>query len=250
GRFSLRSEALAPGKNGVLHLVPLHANGDVADWRTREMMRYSYHVAEDGTPDLQSIQTRQALEPVVEAIEQGNDALARRRAGRVRGELAGAIAKALTDAATPEQTPAEYRGKAEHQPITMFKPDAVSVGWARPTFNRLPEASVLLESSGKLFATGIYAHAPARHEYSLGGQWESFKGNVGIATGHSGSVRFEIKGDGRQLWQSSVVRPDEIVSFKVDVKEVNQLELITSPTDDGTSNDWSLWLEPQLVRSR
>lgn len=246
GRFKLQCDALVPGR-GVLKLVPLHANGAIGDGSALTLMRYSYRIANDGTPDLKSIQTRLALQPIVQALTQKNDELARRLAGELKNQEAKAIAAVLTDFNKPTKTPAEYRGPSKVQNLTTFKANTSSVGWARPTFNRIPEDSVLLESAGEIFATGIYAHAPARHDYVLGGRWKTFQGTVGIAAGHAGSVRFEIRGDGHKLWESPTVLPDQIVPFQISVQGIQQLELITAPTDDGKANDWGLWLEPQLL---
>ncbi|MGH7134573.1 MAG: NPCBM/NEW2 domain-containing protein [Pirellulales bacterium] len=249
GRFSLRSDAFPWGKRGALHLVALHANGALDDESARAKMRYSYRIAADGACDLRSTRTRLALAPIVVALERGDAELARRLASELDDKDAAAIAAVLLDPAAPTKTPAEYQGKSSIQSLTAFRADSAAVGWARPTFNRVPEASLLLESAGDIFETGIYAHAPARYEYSLAGKWDVIQGKVGIAMGHFGSVQFEVQGDGRRLWQSPTVLADQIVPFKVDVKGVDRLELLTSPTDDGRSNDWGLWLVPRLLRS-
>lgn len=233
----------------MLKLTPLHANGAVGHSSELARMRYSYQVANVGTPDLKTIQTRLELQPIVQALAAGKAELARKRAGQVTGGEASVIAQALTDSTEPTTSPAEYKGRENVQNLTNFKVDAANVGWRSPTYNRVPEDSVLLESAGEIFATGIYAHADARHEYALGGKWETLQGQVGIATGHSGSVRFEIRGDGRQLWGSPTVRAGEIVSFQVSLQGIQQLELITSQTVDGKTNDWGLWLEPKLLRT-
>ena len=157
---------------------------------------------------------------------------------------------ALTSRVEPTQTPATYDGAADDVSLTSLAPEGASVGWMRPAYDRLPDASVLLESGDELFARGIYAHAPARHVYALDGKWETLSGKVGLAAGHSGSVRFAIEGDGKELWNSSTVAPDRVVSFDVPVAGVKRLELIVSPTDDGNADDWGLWLAPELRRSR
>ena len=40
----------------------------------------------------------------------------------------------------------------------------------------------------------------------------------------------------------------EIRFKKLDVSDVEKLELITEDAGDGWANDWGLWLDPQLVR--
>ena len=246
GRFELRSDALARGKRGVLHLVPLHANGSIDDEPTRARMRYAYRIADDGTPDLGPTTMRLAIMPIVAAIRKKDLEGARTLAGQLTDERAAAIARSLLETEPPQAVPGDDRRGVATRSLTDFKADEATVGWESPTFNRIPDESLLLESAGEIYATGIYAHAPARHEYSLGRRWESLRGRVGIAVGHSGSVVFEITGDGRRLWRSPTVTGDATVSFDVSVRGVKRLTLTTSPTDDGTAADWGLWLEPEL----
>jgi hypothetical protein len=248
GRFSLRADDLARGKKGMLRLVPLHADGAVPDGATLSRMRFSYDVAEDGTPDLTTIQIRQALAPVIAALNANDRNEAQAIASKIELPQAAAIAARLTEATRPTETPAEYSGDAASIDLTRFRADASEVGWGRPAFDRVPEDSRTIESGGAFYASGIYAHAPARHVYSLGGAWERLDGRVGLAAGHEGTVEFTIRGDGRELWKSPVVEANEGRDFDVDLRGVKTLELLVSPTADGTGSDWGLWLAPQLHR--
>jgi hypothetical protein len=147
-----------------------------------------------------------------------------------------------------DRTPAEYDGNLKSMNLTDFKPSSSRVGWGQPAFDRVPDEKILLEASGQIFTTGIYAHAPASHVYELGGQWQKLSGRAGLASGHNGTVQFEIKGDGRTLWKSDTVRSDKTVGFEVSVTGVRQIELLTNPTADGSGADWGFWLEPTLKR--
>lgn len=243
GRFQIRTDALEPGKAGILRLVPLHANGSA---NSPETMRFPYRIAADGTPDLKTMTIRKSLELVVEAIRTNDLATARRSLQKIQSPEGAVVAAALVEAA-PTRSPDEDPGSKGPQSLTSFKVSAAKVGWSRVTFNRIPEESVLLEAGGEIFARGIYAHAPARHEYTLGGRWQRLTGQVGLASGHGGSVRFVIRGDGRKLWESPVIKEGKVLPFDIDISGVQKLELTTDPTDDGASSDWGLWLNPELI---
>ncbi len=248
GRFTLQSDALTRGKRGELRLFPLHVNGSAAGQMSQTRFRYSYGVAADGTPDLSSIQMRQELQPFIAALTSKDQSRAKQLATEIKSAKAAAIARSLMQPSTAEQTPAEYDGGLTNISLTYFKPTTAKVGWGQPAFNRVPDEAILLESGGEIFETGIYAHAPASHMYQLNGKWQTLSGKVGLASGHDGSVLFEIKGDGKTLWKSSVVDTAKTLDFEVDLKGVQTIELLTGPTEDGPGADRALWLEPVLKR--
>lgn len=62
-----------------------------------------------------------------------------------------------------------------------------------------------------------------------------------------GSVVFTVKGDGRTLFESSVVRGgSKPVDIDVDLTGVRVLELSVDPTADGASGDHALWISPVI----
>ncbi|MDG1895553.1 MAG: NPCBM/NEW2 domain-containing protein [Fuerstiella sp.] len=248
GRFTLSSDALVSGKAGQLRLFPLHANGSAGGQMSRTKYRYSYSVADDGTPDLSTIQVQQQLAPIVAALAGGDRDKAISLAADIKLAKAATIAMRLTQPSVPTQDPAEFDGGSSVISLTDFTTTSATVGWARPAFNRVPDNTMLLESGGQIYETGIYAHAPARHVYQLGEKWNSLSGKVGLASGHRGSVQFEITGDGKTVWKSQVIRSDNTADFEVKLDGVQQLELLTHPTDDGPGADWGLWLDPMLKR--
>ena len=247
GTFTLSCDALPAGQPGELRLFPLHVNGSAAGQMSRTRHRYSYKVQSDGTPDLTATQAAEQLQPVIRALNARRYAEAKQLAAGIQSPKAAAIAKRLTQSARPTQSPADFDGDSTSLPLTDFLPESVRIGWGAPVYDRVPEPSMVLSSGGELFETGIYAHAPASHVYRLDGKWQSLSGTAGLAAGHSGSVLFEIKGDGQSLWKSATVK-SRIVEFNVKLKEVRQLELLTYTTDDGAASDWGMWLEPTLMR--
>ncbi len=248
GSFQLSTDALSKGKQGELRLFPLHVNGSTARQMSSTRFRYPYSISADGVPDLSAIQFRFDLAPVLAALAKNDRQMAAQLATEIKSPKAAAIARRLTRPTRPTQTPAEYDGDAASVELTSLKPDSVKVGWGRPAFNRVPDQVPILESGGQIFETGIYAHAPARHVYQTGKKWKRLTGKAGLASGHGGTVEFEIKGDGRTLWKSPVVKSDRLAEFDVDLKGVTTLELLTHPTADGPGSDWGLWLEPILIQ--
>jgi hypothetical protein len=248
GRFELSSEALQHGKPGELRLFPLHVNGSAAGQMSATNFRYPYVIKADGTPDLTSIQTRQQLQSIVAALTNGDQKKAAELTGEIKNAKIAAIAERLVRPIKATQTPANIVGDNKSVPLTNFVPTNAKVGWGNVVYDRVPDEQLLLESGGQFFETGIYAHAPALHVYELKGKWSGFSGHVGLAAGHEGSVEFEIKGDGRTLWKSEVVESSATVPFEVSLDGIEQLELLTHPTDDGAGADWGMWLDPTLQR--
>ncbi|MBI1347951.1 glycosyl hydrolase family 98 [bacterium] len=248
GRFELQTDALTKDRSGDLRLCLLHANGAVTDSRLQPQLKYPYAVAADGTPDLSTIEMRLALAPLIQALNQRDQERAQRLARNLKSPEAQAIAHKLISPESRTETPAEFSGTGNVIELTHFKLTSEKVGWIRPSYDRLPDNAVLLEADGRIFATGIYAHAPAQHEYALAGKWSKLTGQAALAGGHGGTVQFEIHGDGRELWKSPVISANQRVPFDVDLTGVQKLELITSTTPDGAGDDWGLWLEPQLHR--
>lgn len=66
--------------------------------------------------------------------------------------------------------------------------------------------------------------------------------------GSSGSCDFIVKGDGRTLWQSGVIRqPAPGKGFSVSLAGVRELRLVTTDGGDGTAQDWAAWLNLRLT---
>ncbi len=243
GTFTIESSALAANKSSLLRVIALHANGATT---SDASMRFPYKAARDGTPNVESAQTKLLLAPFLSALQNKDRDGARKLLEGLPAKLKDLAARQL-DPVTPTKTPAEETA-AGTKSLTAYKPTSSKVGYHSPTFDRVPGDTRLLEAGGEIYARGIYAHAPARHEYDLGGKWQKLRGRVALATGNDGSVQFEIRGDGRELWKSKMIKAEQSAVFDIDVKDVKQLELIVDPTADGNRADWGLWIEPELVR--
>jgi len=147
----------------------------------------------------------------------------------------------------PLPTPSKINADQEAVALAECTPKSAKVGWKTPMYNRIPSASVILKSAGKMYEHGIFAHAPASHRYSLGGKWTKLSGDCGVADGKYGAVVFVIKGDGKELWRSKLTKHNQVRHYDIKLNNVKSLELIVE--DDGDkSSDWGLWLEPVLER--
>ena len=132
--------------------------------------------------------------------------------------------------------------------LSRAEPTRAVVGWLEPTYDNLPRSNPFLESAGQLFESGIYAHAPSEHRYSLAGRWRQLKGECGLPSQAGGTVVFIIYADDKEMFRSPVVRPGKTESFDIDVTGVEELVLATEDAGDGRAADWGLWLAPELTR--
>lgn len=134
------------------------------------------------------------------------------------------------------------------------KAESAQVGWLEPAENRIPlngEIVSPLLDSGKIYATGLFAHSPSRYVFNLGGKWNRLRGEAGLHTAFQGKafgVVFVIKGDGKELFRSATVRGAEHVNYDVNMAGVNTLELVVEQAQDRNGGNWALWLAPVLSR--
>lgn len=108
------------------------------------------------------------------------------------------------------------------------------VGWGRPArnhywFDDRIQQGVFLLLGGQLIEKGLYAHSPSRYAFRLDRKWRTFTATVGLRDGanpQQGSAIFSVKGDGRTLRRTSLLRPGMREDLAVDVAGVRELELI------------------------
>jgi len=139
-------------------------------------------------------------------------------------------------------------------PLGDARPDLAEVGWLKPTANSVPLSAEIqspLLDSGKIYATGLFAHAPSRHVYNLGGKWKTLRGEAGLHTAfqpYAFGIVFIIKADGREVFRSAVVRGPAHALYELDVTGVKTLELLVEKAHDQNGGNWGLWLDPTLFR--
>ena len=251
GRFVLDCNALRKNRAGELRLVFCHADGNTTH------RAWSYAVAQDGRPNIDSIKLPLLLDKAATAVVSGEAGAFAAEAQRLRARPAqdATVLRYLDElekSLRPEKDlplPAEAAQDGQKTvALADCRSESRRVGWLAPARNHLPEAPGLLASGGRLWAHGLYAHAPATYAYDLGGQFAKLRGQVGLADGREGSVIFLVRADGRELWRSKLVKPGQVVPFDLAVKDARKLELVTDPGPDGNGSDWGLWLEPTVEK--
>lgn len=242
GRFELECTPLVPGKAASLRIVACHANGATS------RLAHPYTVADDGTVGIETMSLSMALTAFCGAVSRRDHATAETirdafpEGGRERAIATSILAGVRRKPRPPQPAAASPEGR---MPLSRLEPIEARVGWLQPAYDHLPRPESLIVAGGRVFDTGIYAHAPAVHRYRLGGVWTRLTGECGLPDG-GGSVVFVIRADGREVFRSKVVGPGRPADFDIDLRGVDELELLTEDAGDGKAADWGVWLAPLL----
>ena len=253
GRFAIEISDLATGHNGELRVEYCHVNGGTS------VRRRAYRITPENTLDETGPEIINTLAPLVRIINRGDLKAAQVEQGRIEKSTAPELARNIAQklAATLEPGPKPVPSKVPETINRVFLGDVAwktaTVGWLKPTANRIPandEVDSPLLDAGKFYATGLFAHAPSRYVFELGGKWKQLRGAAGLhaAKQDGGSVEFILKADDKEIFHSHVIHGANLARYEVDVTGVKTLELIVGDGDDGNSNDWGLWLDPTLSR--
>lgn len=246
GRFTLACDALVAGKPGALRLVACHANGGTTTWN------HAYLVAADGTVDIEALRLGFTMDGFFAALDDGDlTRAATLREGWPAGSREALLAGTILAARSPDRKtvfPADAPADVKSLLLSAATPADARVGWLKPAYDHLPRREALLVSAGRVFERGIYAHAASTHGYDLGGRWDRLSGTCGLPTQPGGSVVFVIRADGREIFRSKKLGPDQLESFDLDVAGVQRVVLATEDGGDGKNGDWGAWFEPQLSR--
>jgi hypothetical protein len=237
------------------HLVlrRLHVNGATA------AQEFRLHFEASSTPDAAALDTEWFVEPAENAV------MRRQPAARklVSDE---AVAAAPTPEAARELRllrtvlePAAPFDLASVRNDSAFLSDAkwtdAEVGWGKIArnyfwFDEHIQNGVFLMLGGKFYDKGLYAHSSARFVFPVNGQWKTFTAAIGLRDGAAmqGSAVFTVRGDGRELYHSRMLRVGERAEVKVDISQVKELELLTEGGEGHNHNSWAIWAEPKVQR--
>lgn len=115
----------------------------------------------------------------------------------------------------------------------------------------LPMELATVGSGNPGFRAGtLSAPAPARYVFSLDEKWKSFQARYGLDPKSDFSKTeciFTVKGDGKELFRSEIIRTSGRRSLNINVRDVKRLELIVESLGK-TSRNVGVWYEPKLHR--
>ena len=246
GRFVLDCTPLVAGRAAELRIVACHASGGASTIAQR------YGVARDGTADVAVLAATFALDGFLAVLErEGPAAAAPVRDALPVDSLPRRFATAVLagrDPARQTTALAHVPADAREFPLSRATPVAARVGWLAPAYDALPRRAALLSAGGRMFETGIYAHAPALHRYDLAAAWGRLRGSCGLVDQANGSVMCVVRGDGREIFRSRRLAAGQVQDYDIDVKGIRDLELVVEDGGDGNGSDWAAWLDPVLVR--
>jgi hypothetical protein len=101
-----------------------------------------------------------------------------------------------------------------------------------------------LTINGKTYSKGLGVHANSTITVNLNKQYKTFFSDVGIddEVGNSGSVGFQVFGDGVLLWDSGKMTGSMAAkSLQLNVTNVQQLKLVVNTAGDGNYDDHADW---------
>ncbi|MBP5284563.1 MAG: NPCBM/NEW2 domain-containing protein [Kiritimatiellae bacterium] len=123
-------------------------------------------------------------------------------------------------------------------------------GWGEPVKNATIDRKPF-NIAGRGFSRGVGTHALSCATFKLGGDALSFDADVGLdmetkgmAASYSGSVRFRVFADGRQVFVSpAMTLLSDAVHVHVDLKGVDEIELVADDANDGEGLDHADWCD-------
>jgi len=105
---------------------------------------------------------------------------------------------------------------------------------------------------GARFARGIGVHARSQLTFELHERYDTFRSAIGIDTrsGDRGSVKFQVLGDGKPLYESPVLRGAEptVRQIEVSIAGIKRLTLSVDDADDLDLGDVANWGGPRVIR--
>ena len=101
-----------------------------------------------------------------------------------------------------------------------------------------------LSVRGQTYAKGLWTHPAGEIGYYLGGRCSRVQADLGVddATGSLGSVTFQVRADGRKVYDSGVVRgTDPVRHLDLPLDGARSMTLVTTDAGDGVDHDNTDW---------
>lgn len=252
GAFTLNVGGLRPG-NWHLKLSRLHVNGGTAD------QEFDLRYDAQARPDAAALNEDWI-------VSRAKDAVMQHQPAALQYVDDSAIAAAPTPGAARKLRllrsvlePATPFDLATVTSDTAYLSDArwddAQVGWGQVArnhfwFDENIQDGVLLLLGGQFYDKGLYAHSPARYVFPVAGKWHTFTATIGLRDGAAleGSAIFTVRGDGRELYRSRILRVGEREDVNVDISSVKKLELLTEGGEGHNHHSWAIWAEPKVLR--
>lgn len=170
--------------------------------------------------------------------------------GLYLSEMTGRINVAADGVTALEADPTIHRMADPYAPSTSSTGSRpVYAGWGGPRADSTPYDETL-QIAGAPFRSGIGALANSRFEIQANGQFNTFTARVGIddsTRGKSGTVRFEVYGDGKRL---AITHPlgfgDTAVPVTASVAGVKIIEIIAREMKPAEANIVVTWADAAL----
>jgi NPCBM/NEW2 domain len=256
GAFSLTLTGLRPDSYH-LELAALHVNGGT----TRKSLALDFD--DTGSPDVAALNgdstqpsnVEQAVAAVLNGYENARALVTDQAIAAAPTEEAKRKLRVLRAVLDPP-APIDLASVATD---TAYLSDATwtdaRVGWGQVArnhnwFDKRIQNGVFLFLRGKFYDKGLYAHSPSRYAFALDGRWKIFTAAIGLRDGalKQGSAVFVVRGDGKELYRSPILRIRQSQDVKLDITGVKELELIARGGEGHNHNSWAIWVEPKVMR--
>jgi hypothetical protein len=187
-RFRLRVPC-ARKRHQQLRLVLCLPNGAAVN-----VFRSDFELGPDGNPLTTALNARSLASGPERAFLAGHTEKAAGMARKLRAlgglpeEAAGRLNHIVRLAQPPAEPVAAADLKGDEVALSKATWTEAAVGWGRPArdhyyFDAHIRDALLLETGGRFFASGLYAHAPSRYVFKLEGVYQSFRSVGGLQTG-------------------------------------------------------------------
>ncbi|GEM_PF-114922 len=125
----------------------------------------------------------------------------------------------------------------------------IEQGWGQARANRSVDNRALT-IAGQRYQNGIGTHANSVIPLLLDGKGVELSGGAGLddETGGRGSVVFQIVADGKEIWNSGVMRSQNAAKFfSLDVKGYKTVDLLVQDAGDGIDYDHADWVDLKVT---